>query len=218
MNLVKEVFIAGATGYLGRGLIEQLLENDYRVRALAREQSLQKLPIGCTPVLGNALDQYTFQSQVAPATTFVHLVGVSHPNPRKADLFRTVDLASTEAAVAAATKARIKHFVYVSVAQPAPVMQAYIRVRAECEALIRASGLNATILRPWYVLGPGHRWPYVLMPFYKILERIPSTAEGSKRLGLVKLSQMIRALQWAVENPCDGVRILEVAEIRKFIT
>ena len=25
---------------------------------------------------------------------------------------------------------------------------------------------RTTILRPWYVLGPGHRWPYALKPMY----------------------------------------------------
>jgi len=57
---------------------------------------------------------------------------------------------------------------YVSVAHPAPVMNAYIEPRMEVEAAIRAAGLNATILRPWYVLGPRHRWPYVLLPFYAL--------------------------------------------------
>jgi len=45
-------------------------------------------------------------------------------------------------------------------------MKAYIAVREECEEIIQESGLNATILRPWYVLGPGHRWPYMLLPMY----------------------------------------------------
>jgi hypothetical protein len=30
--------------------------------------------------------------------------------------------------------------------------------------MIGQSGLNTTILRPWYVLGPGHYWPYLLKP------------------------------------------------------
>jgi uncharacterized protein YbjT (DUF2867 family) len=61
--------------------------------------------------------------------------------------------------VAAAEANRFQHFVYVSVAHPAPAMKAYIEVRSRCEEIIRASGLNTTILRPWYVLGPGHYWP-----------------------------------------------------------
>ena len=94
------------------------------------------------------------------------------------------------------------------------MMRDYIAVRSECEALLRESGLNATILRPWYVLGPGHRWPYALVPAYWIMERFPSTRESALRLGLVTLDQMICALTCAVEDPCRGVRVLGVPEIR----
>ena len=76
--------------------------------------------------------------------------------------------------------------------------------------MIRQSGMSATILRPWYVLGPGHRWPYLLMPIYKLMELIPQTQAGATRLGLVTLDQMTRALLHAVESPPSGVRIVEV--------
>jgi len=88
------------------------------------------------------------------------------------------------AAVSAARSAGVPHFGYVSVAHPAPMMQAYIIVRSECEAAIELAGLNTTILRPWYVLGPGHRWPYLLVPIYKVAEWIPQTRDGAQRLGL----------------------------------
>jgi uncharacterized protein YbjT (DUF2867 family) len=144
----------------------------------------------------------------------VQLVGVSHPSPAKAAQFRSVDLVSALAAVAAAREAVVQNFVYVSVAQPAPVMKAYTQTRAECEEAIRASGLNATVLRPWYVLGPGHRWPYLLLPIYSLLERLPSTREAAQRLGLVTLDQMITALIFAIENPANGVHVIEVPQIR----
>jgi uncharacterized protein YbjT (DUF2867 family) len=209
----RRIFIAGGTGYIGRRLIPRLLERGHQVRALVRPGSEAKLPKGCTSVSGNALDRNSYQDQIAPAGTFVHLVGVSHPNPSKAAEFRTVDLVAAREAVSAAVHARIEHFVYVSVAQPAPVMKAYVRVRAECESIIRDGGLSASILRPWYVLGPGHIWPYALIPMYWLLERIPSTREGGRRLGLVKLDQMIRALVAALESPCSGVRVWGGPEI-----
>jgi nucleoside-diphosphate-sugar epimerase len=94
-------------------------------------------------------------------------------------------------------------------------MRAYQNVRAACERTIREAGLEANILRPWYVLGPGHRWPYVLIPFYRLFELIPATRDGATRLGLVTLPQMIAALAWAVQNPADGVRIIDVPMIRR---
>jgi uncharacterized protein YbjT (DUF2867 family) len=208
------VFITGGTGYVGRPLIDLLLERGHEVRALVRPGSEKRLPTGCQPIFGNALDGNSYAGQIKPADIFIQLVGVAHPNPSKADEFRNVDLASGKGAVEAARAANVQHFIYVSVAQPAPVMKVYIQVRSECEAMIRQSGMNATILRPWYVLGPGHRWPYFLLPLYKLMELIPQTRAGATRLGLVTLDQMTRALLHAVESPPSGVRIVEVPEIR----
>lgn len=208
------VFVTGGTGYVGRPLIDRLIERGHRVRALARATSAAVLPRSATQIIGNALDPSTFEQGVTPADTLVHLVGTPHPNPRKAREFRDVDLASVRAATAAATRARVSHFVYLSVAHPAPVMHAYIAVRKEGEAMVRATGIPATILRPWYILGPGHRWPTLLKPLYALFESIPVTRDGARRLGLVTLEQMVAALVRAIENPPDLLRIVEVPEIR----
>jgi uncharacterized protein YbjT (DUF2867 family) len=211
---LHNVFLTGGTGYLGSALVPALAGRGHEVRALIRPGSESKAPPGCAVVLGNALDADSFAGKVAPSDTVIQLVGVSHPSPAKAQLFRAIDLASARAAIAAALCARVAHFVYVSVAQPAPVMKAYLAVRAEVEALIRARELPSTILRPWYILGPGHRWPSVLIPLYWICARIPGTRPGAQRLGLVTREQMLNALIYSVENPSPGVRLLEVPEIR----
>lgn len=211
----RNIFITGGTGYVGRALIPCLLERGHQVRALVRRGSEKRLPGGCESVIGNALDALTFADVVEPSDTFVQLVGVPHPSPAKAAEFQSIDLASARASVSAASGAGVKHFVYVSVAQPSPVMKAYQAVRAEGETMIRDSGLAATILRPWYVLGPGHRWPYALAPVYWLFERIPATRETARRLGLVTLDEIVAALVSSVESPADGVRILEVPSIRR---
>jgi uncharacterized protein YbjT (DUF2867 family) len=208
------VFIAGGTGYIGVPLIRALVQRKHVVRALARQGSEYKVPPGCASVVGNALDAASYSGRIAPSKTFVQLVGVSHPSPTKAAEFQAVDRAAALGAIEAAKQSGVDHFIYLSVAQPAPVMKSYIAVRAECEAALRASGMNATIVRPWYVLGPGHSWPYALLPMYWICGLIPSTREGARRLGLVTLDQMVRALVSAVENPSVGVRVVEVPQIR----
>ena len=211
----RTIFITGATGFMGRNLIPELLSRGHRVRALSRPGSESKLPPGCEVVSGDPLDKTSFSSHILPADTFIQLVGVSHPTPAKVKEFRAIDLHSARESVAAAVEAGIKHFVYVSVAQPAPIMKAYIEARAEGEALIRASGLpGATILRPWYVLGPGRQWPRVLLPLYWILERLPSKRETARRLGLLTYQEMTKALVASVENSVNGIRVLSVPEIK----
>jgi uncharacterized protein YbjT (DUF2867 family) len=211
---LRSVFITGGTGYLGRPLIERLLAKGYEVRALTRKGSENKLPSGCKIVIGDALDGESYVSQIAPADTFVQLVGVPHPNPSKAAQFRSIDFVSAAGAIKAAKQVGIQHFIYLSVAHPAPMMKAYIQARMECEQLLRESGMNATVLRPWYVLGPGHYWPYAILPMYWLMELFPKTREGAQRLGLVTHEQMVAALMRAVENPSAGVKILQVPEIR----
>jgi uncharacterized protein YbjT (DUF2867 family) len=211
----QTVFITGGTGFMGRNLIPELLNRGHEVRALVRSGSESKLPTGCRVIIADPFDPASFADQIRPADTFVQLVGVARPTPAKAKEFRAIDLESARASVKAAARAEINHFIYVSVAQPAPVMKAYIEARAEGERLVRESGIRrATILRPWYVLGPGRQWPRLLKPLYWILEYVPSKRETARRLGLVTERQMTLALVTAVENPADGINILTVPEIR----
>jgi uncharacterized protein YbjT (DUF2867 family) len=210
----RRVFITGGTGYLGRALVPRLLERGHEVRALVRKGSESKLPRGCEAVVGDPLDESSFAERVSPSDTFVQLVGVPRPSPAKARQFREIDLVSGRASVSAARASGVAHFVYVSVAQPAPVMKAYWEARAEVEGLLRESGVRATVLRPWYVLGPGHRWPYLLKPFYYVCERLPSTRETALRLGFVTHAQMTGALVRAVEEPAEEFRVLTVPDIR----
>jgi uncharacterized protein YbjT (DUF2867 family) len=57
------------------------------------------------------------------------------------------------------------------------VMKSSIAVRAECEDAMRSSAMNITIVRPWYVLGPRHRWPYVWLPMYWVCEKFAPTRD-----------------------------------------
>jgi uncharacterized protein YbjT (DUF2867 family) len=210
----KRIFITGGTGFIGRHLIPRLLARGHEVAALTRSGSEGRLPAGVRVVSGNALNLATFVDHISPADTFVQLVGTPHPSPARAAEFLSVDLVSVRESVAAAVASGVQHFIYLSVAQPAPIMKAYIAVRAQGEAMIHQSGLNATFVRPFYVLGPGHRWPYLLLPMFWLCARIPATRESAQRLHPVTLEQTLAVLVSAVEQPCVGIRVFEAGQIR----
>src|SRR5215467_14001673 len=126
----RRVFVTGGTGYIGSHLIPALLERGHHVRALVRTESKGVMPpAGCELVSGNALDGNSYRHLVRPSNTFVHLVGVSHPSPAKGAEFRSIDLVAAREAIGIASELNHEHFVYLSVAHPAPVMKAYIAVR-----------------------------------------------------------------------------------------
>lgn len=211
----KTVFVTGGTGYIGRRLVSLLLKNGHRVIALIRPGSEGKVPPGAEVVTANPFESATFVEAVPAGSTFVQLLGVPHPSPRKRDQFYAIDLKSVQASAQAARQAQAGHFVYVSVSQtPTGIMCDYQQVRALGEQAVRETGIPYSFIRPWYVLGPGHWWPVLLWPVYKVLEIIPATRAKALDLGLVTLPQMLRALVEAVENEPAGGRVWNVGEIR----
>src|SRR5256714_3061440 len=209
------IFITGGTGYMGSRLIPLLTKRGHEVKALMRKGSETKLPAGALGAIGDPLRMDSYTNEIVPADTFVHLIGTPHPSPAKAKQFHDVDLVSIQVAIKAARDAGVQHFIYLSVAQPASMMKAFIEVRSAGEAMIRESRINATFVRPWYVLGPGHWWPYAILPVYWILERLPNTKESARRLGLVTINEILNALVWVVENPPTELRIIDVPRIRE---
>jgi hypothetical protein len=89
-------------------------------------------------------------------------------------------------------------------------------VTRRCVFVTGATGYmgRALIARPWYVLGPGHRWPYLLVPFYALATLLPPLRETAQRLGLVTIGQVVSALVASIERGPQGVRILDVPAIR----
>ena len=209
------VLLTGGTGYIGRRLIPELVTRGHLVRAVVRPGSEGKVPAGAEVVVADVKSRESVGPHVSRDTVVVHLVGTPHPSPSKAAEFEALDYVAAHECIAAAKTGGAKHFVYVSVAHPAPIMRAYIGVRTRVEAELRESGLPHTIIRPWYVLGPGHRWAYVLLPMYWLMGAIPSTRESAQRLGLVTIAQMVATLTWAVDTAGAESRVLNVPDIRR---
>src|ERR1041384_2670078 len=122
--MAYRALIAGATGYIGSRLAPLFVERGHAVTALARSSSSARVPQGCRAVISDVFDADSYADAARDHDTLVHLIGVASPSPAKAELFETVDLASACVAANAALRAGIRHIVYVSVAQPAPVMRA----------------------------------------------------------------------------------------------
>lgn len=214
---MTQIFITGGTGYMGSRLIKMLLKKDYEVIALVRNGSENKLPKGCNYVIANPFDAKSFANEIPSGATFIQLLGVAHPGPKKKEQFKIIDLASAKASATAAKDAGVKHLIYVSVAQtPTSIMKDYQQCRKEAEEYIRTTQIPATFIRPWYVTGPGHYWPLIFSPLFKILEWIPSTSQKAKALRLVSLKQMLNTLVYAAEHvPVESINIIEIESIRK---
>jgi uncharacterized protein YbjT (DUF2867 family) len=213
---MQTIFITGATGYIGTRLIKRLLHKGHRVMALVRKGSEHKVPAGAEIITGDPFDATTFQQLIPAGSVFVQLLGVAHPSPQKAKQFKEIDLRSVKASADAASNAGVAHFIYVSVAmEPSRLMEAYQEVRKEGEEYCMTKKLHCSFIRPWYVLGPGHWWPIVLLPFYGLAELSPQLRKKARTKALVTIKQMLNALMNIIESPASPLRILEIKDIRR---
>jgi uncharacterized protein YbjT (DUF2867 family) len=213
--MMQTVFITGGTGYMGTRLIKMLLAKGHRVIALTRAQSRHKVPAVAEVITGNPFDENTFYDCIPKGAVFVQLLGVPHPSPAKAPQFTSIDLANVKASANAAARAGVSHFIYVSVSmQQSRLMQAYQQVRRQGEAYCISKGLNCTFIRPWYVLGPGHWWPVILLPFYALANLVPVWKQKAAGMALVTLPKMLATLVSSVEAQPQQKTTIEIAGIK----
>lgn len=215
---MKKIFITGGSGYIGSRLIKKLLHNgNYEIIALCRPGSENKIAMGCNIVYGNALDAVSFCEYVRGCDTLVHLVGVAHPSPAKKEEFINIDLKSFQQSVIVAKQNNVKKIVYLSVAAfPTNIMKDYQLARAKGEALLIENKIPGIVVRPWYVIGPGHWWPLFLKPFYFLARFSGKYREAAKKLDTVTIGQMLNTLAHAISLDTDRIRYYEVEDIKRY--
>jgi len=136
------ILVTGATGNVGRQVVEQLTKRGAKVRALVRDPSKANFPAGVEVVQGDLLDIDSVRSAFSGVSTLFLLNGVV------AEEF-------TQALIAlnVAREVGIERFVYLSVIHS----DIYVNVphfagKFGVERMIEQMGLNATILRPAYFI------------------------------------------------------------------
>jgi nucleoside-diphosphate-sugar epimerase len=174
----RTIFVTGAGGFIGPALVQTLLERGASVRALVGP-SLQAARVLDASRLQNAAGDITEQALLTElargSEVAVHLAGpasVARSFEQPAEYAR-VHVQGTLAALEACRKARVARFVYVSSAEvygrPEATHAAehhavaprspYAAAKASAELFVRmvaqTHGLDAIILRPFSVYGPG---------------------------------------------------------------
>ena len=165
------ILVTGASGFVGRGLVEELANLGYPVRAAMR-QPADVFPRSVEVVAVSDLTRpVEWRSLLKGVDTVVHLAGIAHAGPEIAeDAYDRVNRLATAELATAAKAAGIRHLVFISsiraqsgpssdvvlreTDEPRPT-DAYGRSKLAAEDAIRASGVPSTILRPVLIYGPG---------------------------------------------------------------
>jgi nucleoside-diphosphate-sugar epimerase len=167
-------FVTGASGFIGGHLVRALNDKGWDVRALVHKTPLADIPASAQ-VAGNILDEAALASALAGADVVFHLAAAVGSAVTDPHAFRDVNVGGTEAVLAAARRAgvaRAVHFSSIGVLgavkagdtadedYPASPRTLYDHTKLAAEEAVRraaAAGLDAVIIRPGWVYGPGDR-------------------------------------------------------------
>jgi uncharacterized protein YbjT (DUF2867 family) len=136
------IFVIGATGSIGRQIVEQLVNHSADIRALVRDPAKANLPVGVTVVQGDLLDVASLRDALSGVST-LFLLNAVVPD----------EFSQALIALNLAREAGIERIVYLSVIHS----DLYVNVphfagKFAVERMIERMGFNATILRSAYFM------------------------------------------------------------------
>ena len=143
--------VTGATGFVGQALLGRAAAAGIAVRALARQPQAPRQ--GVEWIIGDLGNRAALNALVDGAEEVVHVAGVVNaPDPAA---FEAGNVTGTLAVIEAALAAGVQRLVHVSsLSAREPELSAYGASKARAEKLVRASGLDWTIVRPPGIYGP----------------------------------------------------------------
>lgn len=231
----KTIAVTGATGFVGRYVVRELLRRRYRVRALARslEAAAETLPAGQIEVVqGDVLDGKSPAELLRGADACIHLIGIIRETraggrdarpAAAAQTFEKMHVGATRAVVNACHEAGVRRFLHMSALGASPDGKAkYQRTKYEGEQIVRRSGLEWTVFRPSIIHGAeselvemlkcmasGQQAPWYFMPYFS-----REVADESVPLGPTK-SESAKIQPVAVEDVawCFGEALEKRASI-----
>jgi len=218
------ILVVGATGFIGRKLVETLCARGHHVRILSRSATAAAFQFSDMPVEimgGSHGNAETAKRALAGIDTVYHLAKCD--GQRWQD-YVDGDIAPTRVLGEAALVAGVKRFIYTGTidsyasADPRKTIDAatpldpaiaqrnlYARSKAACEALLRTLDLPLVVMRPAIVIGAGSPPAHLGIGRFSGETRVEYWGDGRNVLPLVGVADVAEALALAAEVPgIDG--------------
>ncbi len=212
---LKNILVLGGSGFVGASLCEKLVERSGGAggritvpsRRPQRAQWLRPLP---TLELRQAdlRDDQVLARLVAGHDAVINLVAILHGDERQ---FQAVHVDLPRRLAAACTAQGVRRMIHVSalgVAADAP--SAYLRSKAQGEAVLRASGLDLTLLRPSVMFGERDRFINLFASMQAIAPLVP-LAGADARMQPVWVDDVATAIVRCVDSPSTIGQTIECA-------
>jgi len=171
----EKVTVFGGTGFLGRHVVQHLLEADYPVRVASRhpERAAALFPdvhLGFESTHADIDDDGSVAAAVAGVHGVVNAVSLYMESGQQT--FHSVHVTGAERVARLAREAGVERLVHVSgIGSDANSTSLYIRSRGEGERVVCEAFPSATLVRPSVLFGRGDAF---VSPLAAMLHRLPA--------------------------------------------
>ena len=169
------VFLTGATGFVGSHLVQGLVAAGHSVRALVHSLGKAKTRApGIEYIPGNILEPASLRDIMPGCDAVIHLVGII--DEFKGTTFERIHHEGTRKVVAAARASSIRRFVHMSaLGTRLNAVAAYHKTKWKGEEAVRGGGIPWVILRPSIIFGPGDGFTTRML---ELMRKAPSIIFG----------------------------------------
>jgi uncharacterized protein YbjT (DUF2867 family) len=201
------VLITGGTGFVGRGITQELLNSGHEVELLVRPGSEGKVPDSQGPYRkvrvrpGDVLDPPSLLAAIRGCDAVIHLVGIIREFPKNGITFERLHTQASFNVISAIKTVGPRRYLHMSALgaagdSPSP----YHRTKAEAEAGVRVAGLDWTIFRPSLIYGPGDLSLNMFAAQIRKLPLVPVIGNGRYLLQPISLQTVAQAFCAALEK------------------
>jgi len=219
------IFITGATGFVGRNLVEELLRRSFKLRCLVRNPD--KAPwlrgLGCELIKGDVTDAASVRAGLTPdVTTVIHLVGIlfeakgaGRELPSLRELpssFENIHVIGARNVVEACKAAGVKRYLHISALGTRPGARSqYHKTKWAAEEIVRASGLASTIFRPSVIFGKEDKFTNMFARAMRMTPVIMVPGSGKNKMSPVYVKDLAVAMADSILNEAAIGKTLEIA-------
>lgn len=195
------IFIAGGTGFVGAHLVEALCEKGHELRLLVHRRSPGSTA-GIDQIEGDVTNLESFQQAASGCDAVINLVGIIREFPARGITFERLHVRATANMLAATRTAGIRRYLQMSALGTRPdAVSRYHQTKFRAEELVRSSGLDASILRPSLIYGPGDSFINMLAGQLRLIPVMPVIGSGRYRLQPIHVDDVARCFALALEMP-----------------
>lgn len=195
------VLVTGATGFLGRRVVRELMSRRHDVRCLIHSPGKERIfdHRAVDIHYGSILEPPALEQALPDVQSVVHLVGIIRPTRRAG--FDLMHRQGTANLAAAAKEAKVRELIYVSaMGATADASYPYLHSKRLAELEVINSGLAYTILRPSVIFGEGDEFMNALAGLVRLGPLTPVIGAGRNRLQPVAADDAARCIAMSVGN------------------